>query len=63
MLKLGIQGGGAPFIQKQSSYALKPRPHFRRTLPPVHKKDSLLAMEFITLKLEDNFMLLVVVEA
>ena len=47
----------------QGSYALKPRPLFCRTLSPGYKKDSFLPKEFITHKLEDNFMLLVVAES
>ena len=47
----------------QGSYALKPRPHFCRTISSVYKKDIFLPKEFITPKLEDNFMLLVVAES
>ena len=47
----------------QDSYALKPRPYFCRTLPPVYKKDNFLPKEFITHELEVNFMLLVVAES
>ena len=44
----------------QDSYALKPRPYFCRTLPPVYKKNNFLPKEFITHKLEGNLMLLMV---
>ena len=54
----------ADYLQKliRGSYTLKPRPYFCRTLPPVYKIDKFLAKEFMSHKIDDYFMLLVLAE-